>query len=197
MKKILKLSLVVVAALTVGNVQATSVDFLLTVEKEQGKTVTFALNQIKNIDLSIYDANEDLISSEKISSDGNFKRTYDLKALPEGVYFLKAESEMKIAKYQITVVGNIATLASIPTSEVYKPIFMRKNGKVSLSILNFDKSPVFIKIYDADDNEVYDSKELTDQNVVKHFDLNPNFSDKYTFVMKYDDKVFVNTIASK
>lgn len=197
MKKILKFSLVLLAVVTVGNVQAASVDFLLSVEKEQGRTVTFALNQIKNIDLSIYDANENLISTEKITSNGNFKRTYDLKALPEGTYFLTAESEMKIAKYQIIVVGNAATLASKPSSEVFKPVFMRKNGNVSLSILNLDKSPVNIKIYDEDDNEVYDSKQLTDQNVIRHFDLNPNFSDKYTFVVKYDDKVFVNTIASK
>ena len=82
------------------------------------------------------------------------------------------------------------------TKATYSSVHVKNASRAQL-ILNFDKSPVFIKIYDADDNEVYDSKQLTDQNVIKHFDLNPNFSDKYTFVMKYGDKVFVNTIASK
>lgn len=190
MKKILKFSLVLVVALTAINAHAADVDFLLNVKKEQGKRITFAFNEVNKVALTIYDANDKLINSEELNSKGIISRTYDLNALPEGTYFLEAESEFKVAKYKISVVGTIASLSESPLSVVYKPIFVNKNGLVSVSILNLDKSPVEIKIYDADNTEVYKSAILKDQNITKLFDISEIGVKNYTFVMSYDNKVF-------
>ena len=190
MKKILKFSLVLVVALTAISAHAADVDFLLKVKKEQGKKITFAFNEVNKVALTIYDANDKLINSEELNSKGIINRTYDLNALPEGTYFLEAESEFKVARYEISVVGKIASLSDSPLSVVYKPIFVNKNGLISLSILNLDKSPVEIKIYDADNTEVYKSTILTEQNISKFFDINEIGVKNYTFVMSYDNKVF-------
>jgi hypothetical protein len=40
-------------------------------------------------------------------------RTYDLNALPEGTYFLVAESDKKIAKYEISVMRQTAVLGQM------------------------------------------------------------------------------------
>ena len=54
MKKILKFSLVLAAvALTAVEAHAGSADFSLDLKKEEGKTVSFTLREIKKIDLSI------------------------------------------------------------------------------------------------------------------------------------------------
>ncbi len=190
MKKILKFSLVLAIALTAINAHATGVDFLLKVKNEQGKKITFAINEGSKVTLTIYDANDKLINTEELNSKGLISRTYDLNALPEGTYFLETESELKVAKYEISVVGKIASLSETPISIVYKPIFVTKNGLVSVSILNIDKAPVEIKIYDADSNEVYKSAVLTDQKVSKYFNFNETELKNYTFVMSYDDKTF-------
>ncbi|MFI0491957.1 hypothetical protein [Flavobacterium sp.] len=193
MKKILKFSLVLVVALTAISAHAADVDFLLKVKKEQGKRITFAFNEVNKVALTIYDTNDKLINSEELNSKGIINRTYDLNALPEGTYFLEAESEFKVARYEISVDGTIASLADSPVSVVYKPVFVNKNGLISLSILNLDKSPVEIKIYDADNTEVYKSAVLTDQNVSKFFNINETELKNYTFVMSYDDKVFTES----
>ncbi|MBG6110822.1 hypothetical protein H4V97_002154 [Flavobacterium sp. CG_23.5] len=197
MKKILKVSLILAGVLAAMNVSAGEIDFSLNVKKEQGKTVTFVLNDINKIDLSIYDANEKLIHTEKVTSNGTINRTYDLNALPEGTYFLDAESEMKIARYEISVVGKTATLTSKAISEVYKPVFLNKNGLVSISVLNLDKSPVSIKIYTEDGTEVYATTVLQEQNVAKFFDIKNFPNDKYAFIMTYDNKVFEKIAAAK
>jgi hypothetical protein len=147
--------------------------------------------------LSIYDADDKLIHSESVNSKKDFNRTYDLKAFPEGTYFLVAESDSKISKYKISVVGETASLATSAISEVYKPMFKEEKGLVSLSIFNLDKSPVNIKIYDEDDNEVYESEVLLDQNINKIFDIKNIKSEKYTFVMAYADKTFTKTFPNK
>lgn len=193
MKKILKFSLVLVVALITMNVHAGTVDFTLVVKKGQGKKVTFALNKMNNVDLSIYDANDKLIHSENVNSQKIINRTYDLNALPEGTYFLQAESELKISRYKISVVGATATLSPDAISEIYKPVFLEKAGLVSLSIFNLYKSPVNIKIYDDEENKVYDSAMLTDQNITKVFDIKNIKSELYTFVITYDNKTFTKT----
>ena len=197
MKKISKFSLVLVVTLLTMNMHAGTVDFTLDVKKEQGKMVTFALNQINKIDLSIYDAEGKMIHSENVDSKKDINRTYDLNALPEGIYFLEAESDSKISRYEISVVGETALLSANVVSEVYKPVFAIKNGLVWVNILNLDGSPVTIKIYDKEDNEVYDSALLTGQNVTKVFDLNNIKNEAYTFVVTDNDKTFTKTFSKR
>jgi len=196
MKKILKFSLVLVVVLTTMNVHAGALDFMLDVKKEQGKMVTFALIKMNKVDLSIYDAEGKLVHSERVNSQKVLNRTYDLKALPDGTYFLEAESDTKIARYEISVVGETASLSANAISEVYKPAFVNKNGLVRVSLINLDKSPVNIKIYDKDNNEVYDSDVILDQVVKKAFNINNIPDEEYTFVMTYKEKTFTKTFAS-
>jgi hypothetical protein len=68
MKKILRFGLMLVVALTTMNVQAGTVGFTSDVKNEQKKMVTFALNKINKMNLSIYDADEKLIHSESVNS---------------------------------------------------------------------------------------------------------------------------------
>ncbi|MGK0296141.1 MAG: hypothetical protein ACI884_002316, partial [Ulvibacter sp.] len=78
MKKILKFSLVAAALLTVMNVSALGNDFSLDVKKVQGKKVTFVLNEVNKVELSILDLDDKLIHSENVNSKGSVNRTYDL-----------------------------------------------------------------------------------------------------------------------
>lgn len=196
MKKISKFSLMLGVTLLTMNVHAGTVDFSLDVKKEQGKKVTFAINKINKMDLSIYDADDKFIHTENVNYKKNLNRTYDLNTLPKGTYFLEAESDYKISRYEISVAEKTALLSANAISDVYKPLFVYKKGLVWVNILNLDQSPVNIKIYDKDDNEVYDSAILRDQNVTKVFDVNNIQNEKYTFVMTYKDKTFTKTFTS-
>jgi hypothetical protein len=197
MKNLFKFSLVLGVALITMNVHASDVDFSLGVKKEQGKIITFEFSETNKLDLSIVDSEGKMIHSENINSQKVINRTYDLNALPEGTYYLVAESEMKIARYKIAVVGASATLFDTAISEIYKPIFVDKNGLVAVSILNLDNSPVNIKIFDNEENEVYNSAILTDQNISKFFDVKNIKSEAYTFVMTYNNKTFTKTFSNK
>lgn len=197
MKKISKFGLMLGVTLLTMNLYAGTVDFTLDVKKEQGKMVTFALDKMNKVDLSIYDAEGKMIHSEKVDALKNMDRTYDLKALPEGTYFLEAESDTKISRYTISVVGTTAKLSANPISEIYKPTFVNKEGLIRVSFLNLDKSPVNIKVFDRANNEVYDSNVILDQDVKKVFDINDVHDEEYTFVMTYKDKSYTKTFASR
>jgi hypothetical protein len=198
MKKILKFSLVLAAVvLTAVQAHAGNADFSLDLIKEEGKTVSFSLKEITKIDLSIYDINDGLIYQEKVTSEDNINRTYDLTALPDGIYFLKAESDLKISKYKIEVVGNKAKLSADAISEMYKPLLVNKNGIVTVNILNLKKAPVTVVIYNADQTEVYNETLAADLYVGKIFDLSSAQRGKYTFEITYNGKTFIDTVATK
>ena len=197
MKKISKYSLVLVVTLITMNMFAGNVDFTLDVKKEQGKLVTFALNQTEKIDLSIYDAEGKMIHSENVNSPNSVNRTYDLNALPEGTYFLEAESDSKVSRYEISVAGETALLSSDAISEVYKPTFYNKNGLVWVNLVNPDESPMTIKIYDNEFNEVYESDLLVDENVTKVFDMNNFQNEAYTIVVTDSAKTFTKTFSER
>ena len=199
MKKISKFGLMLGVTLLTMNVHAGSVDFSLDVKNEQGKKVTFAINKINKMNLSIFDAEDKLIHSEMVNSKKDFNRTYDLNALPEGTYFLEVESDSKISRYEISVASSTASLSANAISEDYKPspVFLYKDGLVWVNIINLDQSPVYIQIVDKDGDEVYNSAKLTEQNVTKVFDVNNIENEKYTFVMTYKDKIFTQTFPNR
>jgi hypothetical protein len=199
MKKISKLSLMLVMTLLAMNVHAGTVDFTIDVKKEQGKMVTFALNTVDVVNLSIYDAEDKLVHSEKVNSKKDFNRTYDLNALPEGSYFLEVESDSKILRYEISVARETASLSANAISEEDKPAasFLYKDGLVWVNIINPGQFPMYIKIINEYGDEVYNSIKLTNQNVTKVFDVNNIENEKYTFVMTYNDKTITNTFPNK
>ncbi len=193
MKKISKISLMLGVALLTVNMNAGTVDSALSVKE---KKVTFVSNEKDKVDLSIYDADGKLLYSEKVDAKKNPSRTFDLKALPEGSYFLETETEMKVSRYKISLLEKSASLSTTVVSEIYKPAFVNKKGLIMVSLLNLDKSPVNIKIYDKANNEVYDSDVLMEQDLKKVFDIKSLLDEEYTFVMSYKDKTYSKTFAS-
>ena len=120
MKKILKISLVLGVVLLAMNVYAVAVNFSLHNKFRQEKMVSFGLDDTNETKISIYDANEKLIHSEKLMVDGKIVRSYDLNNFSEGVYYLVEESKAKITKYEVLVLNDSATMMSDPLSEVVK-----------------------------------------------------------------------------
>lgn len=177
------------------NAHAGIVDFTLDVKKGQGNKVTFVLNKMDKVDLSIYDAEGILIHSEKVNSQKILNRTYDLKALPEGEYYLVAESELKLARYKISFLGETAELFENPITEEFKPLFMKQKGLVKVNFLNLDQSPIVIKIYDREENLVYDSGVIKDQNIAKVFDIYNIENEEYTIALIDNNKTYKKTFS--
>lgn len=133
MKKILKLSIVLMVILIAINTRATGVKISKEEKASSKKTVTFALNDINKANVSIYDANDKLLHTEKVytlnlnplKSTDKIVKTYDLNPLADGVYHLVADSKTKTVKYEILVVNGTATIMSDPYVEINKMVAVK------------------------------------------------------------------------
>lgn len=198
MKKILKLTVALVALLSTINVSAIGNDFSIDVRKADGKTLSFALHESNKVLLSIYDQDHKMIHTEMVNAKGSFYRKYDLNSLPAGSYFLVAESDLRTATYEIAVSTNNAVLKAIPISEVAKPTLSKINGLVKLNLDNKANTPVAVKIYDEANELIYSEVFLNKSIVEKVFDINERSYENYTFIVSYDtDKFFEKTISAK
>ena len=133
MKKILKLSLVVMVVLIAISTRATGVKHSKDVKASSKKMVTFALKDVNKASVSMYDSNNKLLHTENVymldlnplKSDEKIVKTYDLNPLADGVYTLVDESSTKVVKYEILVVNETATIMSDPISEVNKMVAVK------------------------------------------------------------------------
>lgn len=193
----MKISLIIAVFLTAFGASANEKDFSLKVKSEKGKTVSFSINEAKNINLSIYGKNNETLFDEKINSNGVFNRTYDLNAFPEGNYILEVETDAKLAQYEIRISGGTASISEKAITEVFKPVLTKGNGFVTLNVSKLDKSPIEVQVFDENNTELY-SGVITDKtSIAKKFDTNTTGAEKLTFIVRYKDQIFSETIASR
>ncbi|MES2240276.1 MAG: hypothetical protein V4497_08470 [Bacteroidota bacterium] len=133
MKKIVKLSFVLMVVLIAMNTRATGVKYSKNEKASSKKMITFALNDANKASVSMYDSNNKLLHTENVytlnlnplNSVNKIVKTYDLNPLADGVYYLVAESKSKVVKYEILVVNETATIMSDPYSETSKMVAVK------------------------------------------------------------------------
>lgn len=194
MKNFMKFGLVMAMLFAMAfSTFANTTDFSMRALGTSGKTVSFALLSAKDITISLYTANDELLFSEKVDSDGQVNRKYDLNAFPNGTYTLEAESADRISSYEITVANNEAKISDVKAA-VKKPMLVSKNGRVSLSIINQHNTPIEITLYDQDGTELYTEKTGAKVSLIKMFDFTKVATGEFTFVTRYANKQFTDTI---
>ena len=134
MKNMLKLSLVAAVLFTGISTYAIdgNEDSALHVIKGNGDKVTFALNNAKKVNLSIYDKEGILIYSENASGKNGILRTFSFEEFPTGTYFLEVEDKVKTTRHEITIKGGVAILSPKAVSLVYKTGFSAKNSNIAV-----------------------------------------------------------------
>jgi hypothetical protein len=131
MKTILKLSLVVLIAMTSINTYAINGDFLLHVKKGEGKEIFFSVNEIQKANVTIYDASYHVIYTETVTGKEGIARAYSLEEFPEGVYFLEVETNLKKVTHEIVVTTKESTLSKKAVAEMYKGDLKMKNENIA------------------------------------------------------------------
>ena len=131
MKTILKLSLVVLIAMTSINTYAINGDFLLHVKKGEGKEISFSVNEIQKANVTIYDQSHNVIYNETVTGKEGIAKAYSLEEFPEGVYFLEVETNLKKVTHEIMVSDVATSLSRKPVAEVYKGDLKMKNYNVA------------------------------------------------------------------
>lgn len=191
MNKILKSAFLVGFLSISASAMSKDKDFSLSFGTASEKTVNFEVLNAKNISLVIYNDAYGELFSEKVETENHVAKSYDLKDLNTGTYYLVAESDQKIEKYKINISNtNTLEIEKTPFSEINKPEYII-SGNVAKLHLSGVKNNATISISDFAGNSYYNAtKNAENGELDMTFDLNPKNSDKYIISVEEMGNVF-------
>lgn len=151
MKKFIKLSFLIGVLLISGSAAARDIDFSLSFNTVNNKSINFNISNSKNVSLYFYDDSKDELFSEVISKSNSLEKSYNLDKLADGNYYLVAESDNRIEKYKITVKENQVNVDKSPVSAITKPEYTINKNFVKLQMTDV-VGDVKVSIYDTANN---------------------------------------------
>lgn len=132
MKKFLKIGLIAALFFTATGVHANDDDFTLKVKGEKEKFIRFSVDKAENVNLSLMDADNEVLFQEDIHASAFSSKIYDLNELPDGKYTLKVESDIKVAKYNVVIKNGEALVSEPKVSNVFKPVYTKKDQVIKI-----------------------------------------------------------------
>ena len=197
MKKIMKFGLIMAALLAMAvTTFANTTDFSVRVNDNIGKMIRFSVVNAPTVHLSLVSDQDEILFEEEAYGTASISRQYDLKSFPSGTYYLKAETDAKISVYEVNVTASSATVAKTPMTETVKPVVVVRQGKVSISIINGNVTPISITLLDSSNVELYSETTPEKLSHIKMFDFNNVERGEYTFVSKYGNQTFLNRVVA-
>ena len=186
MKKVLKFTTVIgfmfIAVIGMANEFKSNL-----VSNSKTKSLDFEFNsKSKKTSIKFIDAFNTVIYSENIT-DTSYKKRFDLKDLPNGLYFFKVDNAFTIVTYTIDLDESEAKI--IETTEKILPVFIKKDGVMYINFLNLSKEKVSIKVYDSNNRMIF-SESFKDQMIIeKAINFKKAYKDNYTVLVtdKFDE----------
>lgn len=196
MNTFLKSALLAGFILISASVMSKDKDFSIALGTVNAKTINFEISNAKNVSLFVYNDIDGEIFSEKLDTETVISKSYDLKELTTGTYYLVAESEGKVEKYRISInKDNVMEVDKTPVSVINKPEYNVSGNFVKLHMSDV-KNPVMISVTDFADNTYYAAtkqSENGDLNVT--FDLDRSTSENYIIRVEENGNVFNKIIS--
>lgn len=191
MNALLKSAFLIGFLFTSASLMSKDKDFSLSFKNTEAKTISFEVLNAQNISLVIYNDTYGELFSEKLEKENNVTKSYDLKDLNSGTYYLVAESDQKIEKYKINISNtNTVEIEKTPFAEIFKPEYTIAGNKAKLHLSGL-KNSATISVSDFSGNVYYSAtKTAADGALEMTFDLNPKTSDRYVITVEEMGNVF-------
>lgn len=194
MKNLFRFSLVILSVLMVNVAKADDMELLVKVAKENNKWVSFITNESQNIDLTLYSATDEVLYEQRLKTVSNKFKTYDLSALPVGLYTLKMESPLKTVTYQINITADSAIVAFPVVKLFKKPSLAKENDVVTLNLNGVAEGEVQVDIYNEFNEKLHEDVYTNEAKVIKKYDVSRTPSRQLTFVVRTANQEFSETI---
>ena len=193
MKNFIKISLIAVLLINSVGLYAREGGFSIKLKNVDEKSVTFFINETQVVEVSIYEANDEVVYRKKINALKGSTKTYDLNSLPDGSYRFELKTESNNVEYKVQLKDGKAPVSDPLIVDVVRPVLTKENGIVTLNFENAPEGPVEIQILDRYNDAVYDRVFEGDAKFVKKFDVARDLKE-LTFIIRSANQVITKTV---
>lgn len=195
MKNFLKIGLLAGILLTSTIVFANDDNFSLKANARDEKSIVFLITQAQDINLSIHDANEEVLYEQNIHASKPSTKIYNLDAFPDGNYKVKLENESKLIEYQVTIENGKTIVSNPVTTELFKPVLTKENAVITLNMENTPNADVEVKILNEYNEQLYSKVFSSRAKLVKKFNIAKTDAKGLTFIVKSKNQEYIETLS--
>lgn len=195
MKTLLRISLVLTLLFTGIGAHAEDETFALKVKNNSEKSVTFYVTQAQDIDFAIYNSVSDVVYRQTIHAEKPAARTYNLEAFPDGSYVFKLETNLQVTEYEVVIADGKTSISKPVRTEKLKPSIKKENSMVTFSMDNIGNGPVEVKILNEYNEQLYSKVFVDKSKLTKKFNVGQTDAKELTFVVRYKDQEYVETVS--
>lgn len=180
---------------TVANASITPTVPYVMFEQVGEQKVRLNLTNLKNErpQLSIIDAEANIIYTESIRKSVAYTKSYDFSTLEDGTYTIKLELDDRIVFQEATVKGKTLTLGDFEATA--KPIFKVFKNAFDVYISGIVDADVSIEIFDDADEVVHEKFDENVNGVYRQYIMKNLPSGDYTVKVNIDGQTFYKTIS--
>lgn len=194
-KAIKNFTLVMLLSLTtIANASITPTVPYVMFEQVGEQKVRLNLTNLRNErpELSIIDAEANIIYTETIRQTVTYTKAYDFSTLQDGTYTMKLELEDRIVFQEAIVAGETLTLVNFEATA--KPIFKIFENAFDVYVSGIADADVAIEIFDDAGETVHTRFDESVNGVYRQYIMKNLPSGDYTVKVTIDDKVHYKTI---
>lgn len=146
MKNVIRLS--VVTLLLCMSMHVTAAEGLAVKVNEKSIVVEVG-NSVKGATITLQDKDGVILFKDGLMDGKSYIKALNLEEVPEGIYYLHFEDEFHISTKRIMKSKEGLTVEAKTSNVIFKPIFKVSDKRVKFSLLNPEKNPTEVSIYDA------------------------------------------------
>ena len=201
MKNLVIKSLIFVLPLLLAGTLSASITNTLKIEtdaNEKSIYLSFEANQSNVVKIQLRDKNEAILHQELVTNKIAFAKKFNLKNLPEGVYFLKVSDELKEVIQPIEISNSDLAIDPSTRMESYKPVYKYSNNKLDINLLAIDSEQISVVVFNADIQVIF-TKEFKNEGKAfgERLDLNKLQRGTYTVKISAGNNTFYKTVEVK
>jgi hypothetical protein len=194
MKKLTKKSLIILGLCT--SLLGFANDKKETFNENDPKVTSMTFKSVKQgSKLTIKDNRGLVLYKESIEKTGKYSKGFDLTSLPNGDYYFELDSELKLVVIPFTVISNEVSFKKEQERTVFKPVIRVKDEIVYMSRPSFDDTPMQIKIFYSENNDLIVSEKFKKESEVKRiYDFSKSKKGNYVFVFDSNGRTYSKAV---
>ncbi len=162
------------------------------VVKSENKKVRIYTQAGSSVDVSIIDTDGTVLYRGAVAGKDGKVTAFNLKNLPDGQYFITADTDTWWMSQGMTVRGNTVNIDAQKVQQVTRPTLTAyEKNKIEMTLPTTNVAQTNVTIYDAQSQAVYQD---TFKGAVRRFDLSSLPQGAYTFVVGPNQKQFSSRI---
>ncbi|GAB1308504.1 hypothetical protein KH5_11870 [Urechidicola sp. KH5] len=193
MKRVFKISTVVIALIVSLQVNAKSFGTLVEISKIENTLVNFKVTNFNDKVSIIITNNYGEVVYSDVAHDGVYSKNFNFEYLAEGAYEITFKGDVKRDITAFSIVDQEVFLGE--SKVVYNPAVNQIDNIITINkLLNSETDNFEIALFDTADNLLYKESISGELSVGRMYDISQLETGTYGLVMRHNGEVFYQTI---